>query len=139
MICKLFPAYDCSYKLSLLIDTLQGCEYSQKWKKNSYTLLALFMFFFFQYKDSVLRGSLKVQVPLNVWSYLTLSWPARHMCPTHKESFQVHWDNSIPLFLHASIYLEVSLFHWTSENAFSHETVMYKWYCVQCCMQHYTQ
>ena len=29
---------------------------------------------------------------------------------TYKESFQVHWDNSIPLFLHAAIYLEVSLF-----------------------------
>jgi hypothetical protein len=25
-------------------------------------------------------------------------------------SFQVRWDNSIPLFLHAAIYLEVSLF-----------------------------
>jgi len=29
---------------------------------------------------------------------------------TYKESFQVRWDNSIPLFLHAVIYLEVSLF-----------------------------
>jgi hypothetical protein len=29
---------------------------------------------------------------------------------TYKESFQVRWDNSIPLFLHAAIYLEVSLF-----------------------------
>jgi len=29
--------------------------------------------------------------------------------PTYKESFQVRWDNSIPLFLHAAIYLEVSL------------------------------
>ena len=45
----------------------------------------------------------------------------------YKESFQVHWDNSIPLFLHAGIYLEVSLFCWTSQNAFSHETAVYKW------------
>jgi len=52
-------------------------------------------------------------------NYLTLSWPAGHICRTYKESFQVHWDNSIPLFLHAAIYLEVSLFHWTSHNAFS--------------------
>jgi hypothetical protein len=26
--------------------------------------------------------------------------------PTYKESFQVRWDHSIPLFLHAAIYLE---------------------------------
>jgi hypothetical protein len=61
---------------------------------------------------------------------LTLSWPAGHICPTYKESFQVHWDNSIPLFLHAAFYFEVSLFRWTSQNAFSHKTSMYKWYCV---------
>jgi len=48
--------------------------------------------------------------------------------------FQVSWDNSIPLFLHAAIYLEVSLFPWTSQNAFSRETAVYKWYCVQCCI-----
>ena len=41
---------------------------------------------------------------------LTLSCPAEHKCPTYKASFQVRWDNSIPLFLHAAIYLEVSLF-----------------------------
>ena len=64
---------------------------------------------------------------------LTLSWPAGHICPTYKESFQVRWDNSIPHFLHAAIYLEVSLFRWTSQNAFSRETAVYKWYCVQCC------
>ena len=33
----------------------------------------------------------------------TLSWPGGHICPTYKESFQVRWDNSIPLFLHAAI------------------------------------
>jgi len=44
-----------------------------------------------------------------------------YMCPTYKESFQVRWDNSIPLFLHASIYLELSVFRWTSQNA------VYKW------------
>ena len=31
--------------------------------------------------------------------------------PTYKEPFQVRWDDSIPLFLHAAICLEVSLFH----------------------------
>ena len=32
------------------------------------------------------------------------------------------------------------LFRWSSQNAFSRETaVLYKWYCVQCCMQHCTQ
>jgi len=56
-----------------------------------------------------------------------------HVCPTYKESFQVRWENSIPLFLHAAIYLEVSLFRWTSQNAFFRETAVYKWYCVQCC------
>jgi hypothetical protein len=51
-----------------------------------------------------------------------------------KRVFPVRWDNSIPLFLHAAIYLEVSLFRWTSEKRFSRETaVLYKWYCVQCC------
>jgi len=40
------------------------------------------------------------------------------LCPTYKESFQVPWDNSIPLFLHAAIYLEVPLFRWTSQNVF---------------------
>jgi hypothetical protein len=70
---------------------------------------------------------------------LTLSRPVGYICSTFKESFQVRWDNSIPLFLHAAIYLEVSLFRWTSQNAFSHETSVYKWYCVQCCMQHCAQ
>jgi len=78
-----------------------------------------------------------------VWWYLspslTLSWPAGHICPTYKESFQVRWDNSIPLFLHAPIYLQVSLFRWTCQNAFSRKTVGYKWYCVKCRMQHCTQ
>jgi hypothetical protein len=45
-------------------------------------------------------------------SGLTLSWPAGHIIPTYKESFQVRCGNSIPLFLHAAIYLEVSLFRW---------------------------
>ena len=66
--------------------------------------------------------------------WTTRSWPVGHICPNYKESFQVCWDNSIPLFLHAAIYLEVSLFCWTSQNAFSHETAMYKWYCVQSCI-----
>jgi hypothetical protein len=62
---------------------------------------------------------------------LTLSWPAGQICPIYKESFQVRWDNSIPLLLHAAIYLEVSLFRWTSQNAFFREIAVYKWYCVQ--------
>jgi hypothetical protein len=65
--------------------------------------------------------------------WLHVSWPAGHICPTYKEYFQVRWDNSIPLFLHAAIYLEEFLFRWTSQNAFSCETAVYKWYCVQCC------
>ena len=48
------------------------------------------------------------------------------LCQTYKESFQVRWDNSIPLFLHAAFYLEVSLFRCTSQNAFSRETAVYK-------------
>jgi hypothetical protein len=51
-----------------------------------------------------------------------------------QKSFQVCWDNSIPFFLHAAIYLEVSLFRWTSQNAFIRKTAVYKWYCVQCCL-----
>jgi len=31
-------------------------------------------------------------------SVLTLLGPEVHTCPTYKESFQVRWDNSIPLF-----------------------------------------
>jgi len=62
------------------------------------------------------------------------SWPAGHTGPTYKESFQVRWDNIIPLLLHAAIYLEVSLFRWTSQNAFSRETTVYKWYFMQCCV-----
>ena len=65
---------------------------------------------------------------------LTLSWPEGHICPTFKESFQVRWDKSIPLFLHAAIYLEVSLFRWTSQNAFSRQTALYEWYSVHCCI-----
>jgi len=61
-----------------------------------------------------------------IWIF---SWPEGHTCPTYKESFQVRWDNSIPLFLNAAIYLEVSLFRRTSQNAFSRETAVYKWYC----------
>jgi len=49
-----------------------------------------------------------------------------------------HCITVVPLFLHAAIYLEVSLFRWTSQNAFSRETPVYKWYSVQCCMQHCT-
>ena len=41
-----------------------------------------------------------------------------HICPTLKESFQVRWDNGIPLFLHSAICLEVSLFRWTSQCIF---------------------
>jgi hypothetical protein len=57
----------------------------------------------------------------------------------YKESFQVRWDNSTPIFLHAAIYLEVSLFRWTSQNAFSREAAVYKWYCVQCCYADHLQ
>jgi len=71
--------------------------------------------------------------PTSLKGYLTLSWPAGHIYPTYKESFLVSWDNSIPLFLHAAIYLEVTLFCWTSQNAFSRKTAVYKWYWVQCC------
>jgi hypothetical protein len=62
---------------------------------------------------------------------LTFSWPAGHILPTYKETFQIRWGNSIPLFLHAAIYLEVYLFSWTSQNTFSRETAVYKRYCVQ--------
>jgi hypothetical protein len=48
--------------------------------------------------------------------------------------FPVRLDKNITLFLHAAIYLEVSLFRWTSQNAFSRERAVYKWYCVQCCI-----
>jgi hypothetical protein len=65
---------------------------------------------------------------------LTLSWPAGHIFSTYKESFQVRWGNSIPLFLHAAIYLEIYIFRRTSQNEFSRETAVYKWYCVQCCV-----
>jgi len=65
---------------------------------------------------------------LGQWRYsilsLGLSWPDVHICPTYKESFQVCWDNSILLFLHAAIYLEVSLFRWTSQNGFFRETAV---------------
>jgi hypothetical protein len=37
-------------------------------------------------------------------------------------------------FLRDAIYLEVSLFRWTSQNAFFRETAVYKWDCVQCCI-----
>jgi len=82
----------------------------------------------------IFLGSIWILLSWSCFCLLTLSWPAGHICPTYKESFQVRWDNSIPLFLHAAIYLEVSLFPWTSQNAFSCETAVYKWYCVQCCI-----
>ena len=106
-----------------------------------FSLLIIFLYCNIKRAQCEIEVSLTVIVQFNCNStvFLTLSWPAGHMCPTYKEFFQVHWDNSIPLFLHAAIYLEVSLFRWTSQNAFSHETAVYKWYCVQCCMQHCTQ
>ena len=61
---------------------------------------------------------------------LGIIWPHK---PRHYAKVGIHWDNSIPLFLHDAIYLEVSLFRWTSRNALSRETAVYKWYCVQCC------
>jgi hypothetical protein len=63
-----------------------------------------------------------------------MHFPAKQPCTNDvplTKIFQVLWDSSIPLSLHAVIYLEVSLFRWTSQNAFSHETTVYKWYCVQ--------
>jgi len=62
--------------------------------------------------------------------WTSISWPAGLICPTYTKSFQVRWGNSIPLFLHAAIYLEVSLFRWTSQNAFSLETAVYKRYYI---------
>ena len=59
--------------------------------------------------------------------FLTLSWPAGHVCPTYKEPFQVYWDTSIPL-LHAAIYLDLSVLRETSQNALSRETAVYKCY-----------
>jgi hypothetical protein len=66
------------------------------------------------------------------WEVLTWSpsWPAGHICPSYKEFFQVRWDNNILLLLNAAIYLEVSLFRWISQNAFSRETAVYKWYII---------
>jgi hypothetical protein len=49
---------------------------------------------------------------------LTLSWPTGHIFPTYKESFQVRWDNSISLFLHAASTLK-----------YLYSVVQ----CVQCC------
>jgi hypothetical protein len=91
------------------------------------------------------RGNLKGKRPLGRFRHsweetykfmLTLSWPAGHILPTYKESFQVRWGNSIPLFLYAPIYLEVYLFRWTSQNAFSRETAVCKWYCVHSSIAH---
>jgi hypothetical protein len=62
---------------------------------------------------------------------LILSWPARDVFPLTK-SFQVPCGNSFPLFLRAAIYLEVSLFRWTSQNAFSRETAVYIWCSIIC-------
>jgi hypothetical protein len=62
---------------------------------------------------------ISLHLHVTAFARLTLSWPAGHICFTNKEPFQVRWDNSIPIFLHAAIYLEVSLSRWTSENAFS--------------------
>jgi hypothetical protein len=56
----------------------------------------------------------------------------RDIFQTYKESFQVRWDNSIPLFLHAAVYLEVSLLRWIIQNVFPRETALYKRYRVQC-------
>jgi len=73
--------------------------------------------------------------------YLTLSWPAGHnvYVPLTKSLFKSagktvsHFFSVLP-----SIYLEVSLFRWTSQNAFFRETAVYKWYCLQWCLQHCT-
>ena len=66
--------------------------------------------------------------------WLTLSWPTGHIRPTYKGSFQVCWGNSIPLLLHAAVYLEVSLFHWNSQDAFSREIAMLQ--MIQCAVLH---
>jgi hypothetical protein len=66
------------------------------------------------------------------WEYTYVTWwfnpfvtSGTYYVPLTK-SFQVRWDNSIPLFLHTAIYLEVSLFRWTRQNALSCETAVYK-------------
>jgi len=101
--------------------TLTRLEYPNCSKQNQ-------TYVFFGKKVASLRA-VKIITPTVTWKevnknnfpsyFLTLSWPAGHICPTYKESFQVRWDNRIPLFLHTAIYLEVSLFRWTSQNAFS--------------------
>jgi len=47
-----------------------------------------------------------VRSPIQINHFVTSE---TYICPTYKESFQVRWNNSIPLFVHAAIYLEVSL------------------------------
>jgi hypothetical protein len=69
-----------------------------------------------------------ISIVFNITS-LPILWPVGHICPTYKESFQVRCDKSIPLFLHDANYLEVSLFRWTSQNAFSRETAVYNAAC----------
>ena len=62
-----------------------------------------------------------------LWFQLTLSWPVGHICPTYKESFQVHWNNSVPLFLHATLkYLysvEPVRMHFSMEQQCTNNTV----------------
>ena len=78
--------------------------------------------------------------------YVAPSWPAGHKCPSYKGSFQVRWDKSIPLFLHAAIYLkylysiEPVRMHFPVKQPCTNDTVcnavsaVHKWYCVQCCI-----
>ena len=89
------------------------------------------------FNSDIKHVTLEVKVIFpNVWScFSPFVTSGTYVCDVPlRRAFQVRWDNSIPLFLHAAIYLGVSLFRWTSQNAFSRETAVYKWYCVQCCI-----
>jgi hypothetical protein len=46
---------------------------------------------FEKFKNNHALNSSQLQIPALI---LTLSWPAGHIGPTYKESFQVHWENS---------------------------------------------
>ena len=124
--------FTCSSSLSDSLRLLwRNFPHPGVWESKELTILKMWSEFI--WSKSAQPNNQAIQLKPIQWVYgivsvtqlrgcLTHSWPAGHICPIYKESFQVRWDNSIPLFLHAAIYLEV----YSAEPVRMHFP-MYKW------------
>jgi len=86
-------------------------------------------------RKAILRNGLQLSSLSTVILHLTFSWPAGHICPTYKEFLK---SAGITVSHFFSMLPSTSKYLYSVEPVRMHFPV-YKWYCVQCCMQHCTQ